>query len=149
MTRAYNAAEVRRITDVTQRCLDYWEDRGIISPSIQKARGKGTERRYSFDDLVRITVVNRLRATGLSLQKIRAGLAKLRKRTADEDVLLHEVLESDGKTLFRRVSADKLEDALANGQLVLSIIRVGRIRQGMTCSQETATSVKARQDLHL
>ena len=53
----YSAAAARRIVGVSQRCLDYWADRGIVAPSVQQATGKGSERRYAFDDLVKLALV--------------------------------------------------------------------------------------------
>ena len=113
---------------ISQRCLDYWAERDVVSPSIQAARGKGSERRYSFDDLVKLALVKRLRDAGLSLQKIRKGLKVMRKRWPKKDALLNELLATDGTDFFR-IKGDQVEDILAGGQLLLSIFAVGRIRQ--------------------
>jgi DNA-binding transcriptional MerR regulator len=113
---------------VSQRCLDYWAERGIVTPSIQPAAGKGSERRYAFDDLVKLALVKRLREAGLSLQKIRKGLEQLRKRWPKKDPLLDEMLATDGSSFFR-IRGDQVEDVLASGQLLLSVVAVGRIRQ--------------------
>src|SRR5262245_33037185 len=108
----YSAAAARKIVGVSQRCLDYWDERDVASPSIQPADGKGTERKYSFGDLLKLTLVKKLRDAGLSLQKIRKGLQKLRKRWPNKDPLLDELLVTDGATLYRQVTADELEDVL-------------------------------------
>ena len=113
---------------VSQRCLDYWAERGIVLPSVQQATGKGSERRYSFGDLVKLAVVKRLREAGLSLQRIRKGLQVMRQRWPKKDLLLDEMLGTDGSTFFR-IKGDRVEDILADGQLLLSIVAVGRIRQ--------------------
>ena len=118
----------RRIVGVSQRRLDYWDERGIVTPSLSKADGKGSERRYAFDDLLKLTLVKKLRSTGLSLQKIRKGLEIMRKRWPKEDPLLDEVLVADGAA-FYRIKDKKVEDILAGGQLVFSVVAVGRIRQ--------------------
>jgi DNA-binding transcriptional MerR regulator len=129
MPQDYSAAAARKIVGITQRCLDYWDQRGIVSPSVKRAMGKGSERRYSYQDLVRLSVVKRLRANGLSLQKIQQGLRRLR-RTAAADPLLDEVLVTDGHS-FQRLTKNRAvaEDVLANGQLVFSVVAVGRIDQ--------------------
>ena len=124
----YSAAAARRIVRLSQRCLDYWAERGIVTPSVRLAAGKGSERRYSFDDLVKLALVKRLRAAGLSLQKIRKGLEVMRKRWPKKDPLLDEMLATDGSTFFR-IKGDQVEDVLAGGQLLLSVVAVGRIRQ--------------------
>lgn len=99
-----------------------------MTPSVQEAAGKGSERRYGFDDLVKLALVKRLREAGLSLQKIRKGLDVMRKRWPKEDPLLDEMLATDGAS-FVRIKGDQVEDILAGGQLLLSIVAVGRIRQ--------------------
>ena len=128
MVFGFSSASTRKIIGLSQRRLDYWADRGIVTPSIQRATGKGSERKYSFDDLVKLAVVKKLREAGLSLQKIRKGLEVMRKRWPKTDPLLDEMLATDGSSFFR-IKEDKVEDMLAGGQLLLSIVAVGRIRQ--------------------
>ena len=131
----YTAAAARRIVGISQRCLDYWDERGIVMPSVESASGKGSERRYSYDDLLKLSVVKRLRQTGLSLQKIRKGLAKLRKNVAHTDPLLREVLVTDGKSLHRVTpNPAAVEDILSDGQLVFSVVAVGQIDQALRAS---------------
>ena len=125
---SFAAAAARRIVGVSQRCLDYWDERGIVKPSFSQASGKGSERRYAFDDLLKLTLVKKLRSAGLSLQRIRKGLDVLRERSPKEDPLLDEVLVADGAN-FYCIKDDQVEDVLAGGQLVFSVVAVGRIRQ--------------------
>ncbi len=124
----YSAAAARTIVGVSQRCLDYWAERGIVTPSNRQATGKGSERRYTFDDLLKLALVKRLREAGLSLQKIRKGLQVMRKRWPKNDPLLDEMLATDGSRFFR-IKGNQVEDVLAGGQLLLSVVAVGRIRQ--------------------
>jgi DNA-binding transcriptional MerR regulator len=124
----YSAAAARRIVGISQRCLDYWDERGIVTPSVESASGKGSERRYSYDDLLKLAVVKRLRQAGLSLQRIRKGIVKLRKNIAQRDPLLTEVLVTDGQSLHRVTpNREALEDVLSEGQLVFSVVAIGRI----------------------
>lgn len=128
MAADYSAAAARRIVGISQRCLDYWDERGIVTPSEKGASGKGSERRYSYDDLLKLSVVKKLRESGLSLQRIRKGLAKLRKNVADHDPLLTEVLVTDGRSLHQVTpNPAAVKDILAGGQLVFSVVAVGQI----------------------
>jgi DNA-binding transcriptional MerR regulator len=135
MPDGYSSSAARKAAHVSQRCLDYWNELGIVSPSVGKAHGKGTDRLYSFEDIVKLRVVRNLRELGLSLQKIQEALRKLPRKTATKDALRDEVLVTDGQTVSRRLESGQLADVLAEGQLVLNIIRVGLIRQ------ETETSI--------
>ena len=113
---------------MSQRCLDYWDEKGLVKPSCLAA-GNGDERqyrRYSFKDLLKLSVVQRLRKAGLSLQKIQDGLKILRGKGCTDP--LDTVLITDGKTLFRR-KGEKLEDVLGNGQLVFAVVVVGQINR--------------------
>jgi DNA-binding transcriptional MerR regulator len=138
MPQDYSAADARRIVGITQRRLDYWDEQGYVSPSGDRETGKGSARRgpgrrYTYQDLLKLAIVKRLSDAGLSLQRIKKGLAKLRKKSAAGDPLLEEVLVTDGKTLLLRRSDDPavLEDLLANGQLVFSVVAVGKIDEDL------------------
>ena len=132
MTTAYTAHATRRIVGVSQRCLDYWDEKGIVRPTVRQGAGKGSERRYSFHDLLRLSIVKQLRASGLSLQKIQKGLKVLKKRAISADPLVDLTLVTDGKRLHRLTKDPSvLEDVLGNGQLVFSVVAVGRIEEGL------------------
>ena len=80
--------------------LRHWEDVGLLAP----ARDGGGRRRYSDEDVVRVAVVVRSKAAGMSLDQIRVLL--------DEDALeRHEILESHLAELDRRM--DELQRARA------------------------------------
>jgi hypothetical protein len=71
-------------------------------------------------------MVRRLREAGLSLRRIRQGVEALRAR-GSADPLLCEVLLSTGKTMFRRINTKTLEDVLAQGQTVFSVIAIAQV----------------------
>jgi len=128
MEAHFTAGSARRIVGVSQRCLDYWDETGIVRPSCTPAKGRGSERRYSFHDLLKLSVVKHLREAGLSLQRIRKGLRVLGCKVGGDDALLRRRLYTDGKTLHRLTDDPRyLEDVLGRGQLVLSVVAIGRI----------------------
>ena len=80
--RQFTAAEVRKITGVRQRALDYWDETDFLKPSGERRtgnakRGRGTKRLYTFDDLIKIRTVVRLRQAGVWLGRIREAQGKL------------------------------------------------------------------------
>lgn len=132
MDAQFTAAAARRIVGITQRRLDYWDERGLVSPSIRRAAGKGTDRAYSFKDLVKLSVVKRLRDAGVSLEKINAAIKILRKRQGG-DPLADTCLIADSKSVH--VLTDDsvaLEDVLRKGQLVFTVIAAGEIEAQVT-----------------
>jgi DNA-binding transcriptional MerR regulator len=67
---------------ITYRQLDYWARTGLVEPGIRGAAGSGSQRLYSFRDILVLKVVKRLLDTGVSLQNIRTAVAHLRERVA-------------------------------------------------------------------
>ena len=60
----YRAPQVCKLVGITYRQLDYWARQGLVRPSIADARGSGTQRSYSFNDLVRLKVIKNLLDAG-------------------------------------------------------------------------------------
>ena len=53
---------------ITYRQLDYWARTGLVVPEIRPATGSGTQRLYSFRDILLLKVIKRLIDAGVSLQ---------------------------------------------------------------------------------
>ena len=63
------------------------------------ATGSGTQRLYSFRDILLLKVIKRLLDAGISLQQIRTAVHHLRERGTDD--LTRVTLMSDGATRLR------------------------------------------------
>jgi DNA-binding transcriptional MerR regulator len=87
---------------ITYRQLDYWARTGLVEPSVRAAHGSGSQRLYSFRDILVLKVVKRLLDTGISLQQIRAAVQHLRDRGADD--LAQVTLMSDGVSVYECTS---------------------------------------------
>lgn len=136
MKKHFTAAAARRIAGISQRQLDYWDERGLVTPSIRKADGKGSERWYSFRDLLKLSVVKRLRDAGLSLGKIDSAIKILRRRRGG-DPLADRCLITDGQTVHVMTDDPSvLEDVLTKGQLVFTVIATGEIEARVTLAVE-------------
>ncbi|UGY94805.1 MerR family transcriptional regulator [Streptomyces gobiensis] len=104
---------------ITYRQLDYWARTGLVEPSIRSAYGSGTQRLYSFRDVVVLKIVKRLLDTGVSLQNIRAAVRHLRARGLGD--LTRMTLMSDGATVYECSSPDEVVDLLQGGQGIFGI----------------------------
>ena len=111
---------------ITYRQLDYWARTGLVEPSVRAAQGSGTQRLYSFRDILVLKVVKRLLDTGISLQQIRAAVQHLRDRGTED--LAQVTLMSDGVSVYECTSPDEVVDLLAGGQGVFGIA-LGRVWQ--------------------
>jgi DNA-binding transcriptional MerR regulator len=104
---------------ITYRQLDYWARTGLVVPEIRGAAGSGTQRLYSFRDILILKVIKRLIDAGISLQQIRTAIEHLRARGVDD--LTQVTLMSDGVSVFECTSDDEVIDLLRGGQGVFGI----------------------------
>jgi DNA-binding transcriptional MerR regulator len=112
---------------ITYRQLDYWARTGLVDPSIRSATGSGSQRLYSFKDILVLKVVKRLLDTGVSLQNIRTAVEALRARGVDD--LARITLLSDGTTVYECTSSEEVVDLLRGGQGVFGIAVSGALRE--------------------
>ncbi len=117
--RGYRGPVAAGAARITYRQLDYWARTGLVVPSVQPAHGSGTNRLYSFRDILVLQVVKRLLETGVSLASIRAAIGTLRDRGADD--LAAITLMSDGVTVYECTSDDEVVDLVRGGQGVFGI----------------------------
>jgi DNA-binding transcriptional MerR regulator len=117
----YRAPQVCTLVGISYRQLDYWARTGLITPSVQEASGSGSQRLYSFSDVVQLKVVKRLLDAGMSLKKIRKAMEILSVELASESPLTDVTLLSDGITIYAAHSASEVVDVFKGGQGVFGI----------------------------
>jgi len=108
-----------RAADITYRQLDYWARTGLVVPEIRAAGGSGTQRLYSFRDLLILKVIKRLIDAGISLQQIRTAIDHLRARGVGD--LTEVTLMSDGVSVYECTTDDQVVDLLRGGQGMFGI----------------------------
>jgi DNA-binding transcriptional MerR regulator len=104
---------------ITYRQLDYWARTKLVEPTVRSAGGSGTQRLYSFKDILLLKIIKRLLDAGVSLQQIRIAVDHLRTRGTDD--LTQVTLMSDGASVYECRSADEVIDLLQGGQGVFGI----------------------------
>ena len=104
---------------ITYRQLDYWARTKLVEPTVRSAGGSGTQRLYSFKDILLLKIIKRLLDAGVSLQQIRIAVDHLRVRGTDD--LTQVTLMSDGASVYECRSADEVIDLLQGGQGVFGI----------------------------
>lgn len=123
----YRGPAACQIAGITYRQLDYWARTGLVAPSIRSAQGSGSQRLYSFKDILVLKVVKRLLDTGVSLQNIRVAVQHLRRRGVQN--LSNVTLFSDGTTVYECTSPEEVVDLLQGGQGVFGIALSGTMRE--------------------
>jgi DNA-binding transcriptional MerR regulator len=126
-TVGYRGVTACHAVGISYRQLDYWARTSLVVPSIRDASGSGTQRLYSFRDLVVLKVVKRLLDAGVSLQNIRRAIDTLRSRGVDD--LAGITLISDGTTVYECRSPEEVVDLLQGGQGVFGIAIGGAFKE--------------------
>jgi DNA-binding transcriptional MerR regulator len=114
----FRVPEVIRLVGITYRQLDYWARTDLVTPSIRDAKGSGTQRLYSFQDLVTLRVIKSLLDTGVSLQRVRKAVEHLQSM---ERPIAGVTLMSDGHGVYEAHSPEAVIDLLQRGQGVFAI----------------------------
>lgn len=115
----YRGPTVCSVVGITYRQLDYWARTSLIVPSIRAATGSGSQRLYSFRDVLVVKIVKRLLDAGVSLQQIRVAVSHLQGQGVDD--LAQITLMSDGSSVFACTSANEVIDLVQGGQGVFGI----------------------------
>ncbi|QGK69853.1 MerR family transcriptional regulator [Allosaccharopolyspora coralli] len=123
----YRGPAACQIAGITYRQLDYWARTKLVKPTIRVASGSGSQRLYSFKDILVLKVVKRLLDTGVSLHNIRVAVDHLRNRGVED--LARITLFSDGTTVYECTSAEEVVDLLQGGQGVFGIAVSGAMRE--------------------
>ncbi|HMC43139.1 MAG TPA: MerR family transcriptional regulator, partial [Acidimicrobiales bacterium] len=116
----FRGPQVCSIVGITYRQLDYWARTGLLRPSISEAHGSGTQRRYSYRDLLELKVIKRLLDAGVSLQSARRAIQCLREGLGEDLAAASLVLNGGGSVLAR--TGEEIIDLLRGGQGVLNIV---------------------------
>ncbi len=105
------------MTGISARKLRWWDQQGLVKPGIIPRRQRWQTRRYTLQDIVCLLVVKALREKGLSLQKIRKSVDRIKEIGVEFPLaqlrmacLAHSVIMKKG---------DKYIDPLS-GQMVIA-----------------------------
>jgi DNA-binding transcriptional MerR regulator len=121
----YGGPQVCKIVGITYRQLDYWARTDLVRPSLADARGSGTQRRYSYRDLVRLKVIKNLLDSGVKLQAARKAIEYIRGDLGDDWASASLVLNGTNSVLVR--NGEDLVDVVRQGQGVLNIVSLGQV----------------------
>jgi len=141
----FRGPQVCKIVGITYRQLDYWARTDLLKPSLAEAKGSGTQRRYSYRDLLELKVIARMLHAGLSLQSVRRAVTYMRDNL-DEDVAAANLVLADDSVLIR--TGEEIVDLLRGGQGVLNIVSLAGVKEELdtaitSLAASTATAAAA------
>ena len=128
----FTAHQASRFTGCTARQLRYWDQIGLVRPSVQQTGGRpGVPRLYSFRDLVALKVVKSLLDGGMSLQRVRRAWDYLNRRAGLDQHLAEVKLVTDGQSIFKVCRKEgEVLDALRHGQMAF-FVAIDEIARGV------------------
>jgi DNA-binding transcriptional MerR regulator len=85
MTPGFTAKQVTALAGVPYQTIHLWAKTGFIVPSVSQASGRGTERVYSFLDIVALRIAGELRRAGIPTRALKNVVRFLRERELLED----------------------------------------------------------------
>jgi DNA-binding transcriptional MerR regulator len=123
-SEVYTSTDVARISGVSLRQLQWWDERNVVSP-----RQDGHRRVYLPQEVIEVSVIAELRRKGFSLQKIRRVLRFLQKDMGKRlsDALASEAeihLLTDGKSIYLEEAPDRIIDLLKNAKQPMFLVCV-------------------------
>ena len=121
MQQGYTGPEVCKITGISYRQLDHWTTTKLITASVRNIKGSGFHRIYSFNDIVLVKLVKKLRSAGISLQKIRIALKNVNNLLGKNSNISDVSIFSDGASIYVLTDNDQMIDLLKKGQAVFGI----------------------------
>jgi DNA-binding transcriptional MerR regulator len=114
----FRGPQVCKIVGISYRQLDYWARTKLVEPSLRPAQGSGSQRLYSFADLVDLKLIKNLLETGVSLQRVREAISYLHELGHDPSGV---TIVSDGHSVYALKSPEEVYDLLLGGQGVFGI----------------------------
>ncbi|CAN5156413.1 hypothetical protein BH24ACT1_BH24ACT1_00690 [soil metagenome] len=125
-SEGFRGPQVCLIVGITYRQLDYWARTDLLRPSITDARGSGSQRRYSYNDLLELKVIKNLLDAGISLRSARTAIEYLRQHVGGDIASANLVLNGARSVLVR--TGEEIIDLLRNGQGVLNIVPLAGVK---------------------
>jgi DNA-binding transcriptional MerR regulator len=133
----FRGPQVCKIVGITYRQLDYWARTDLLRPSLQEAKGSGTQRRYSYGDLLELKVIKQMLDAGIALQPVRRAVDYMREHLGEDVATANLVLSETGSVLVR--SGEEIIDLLRGGQGVLNIVPLAGVKQELDAAIFTIT----------
>ena len=116
----FRGPQVCGIVGITYRQLDYWDRTGLSRPSLAKARGSGSQRLYSYRDLLELKVIKQLLDGGVNLRQARRAIECLRESVGEDLTSANLVIVGEGSVLMR--TGEEIIDLLRGGQGVFNVV---------------------------
>lgn len=141
LIESFTAAQAARLAGLSLDMVNYLCRHEIVISSGSSRHGRGVARKYLYDDVVLLRVMAQLLAQGMSVLRLRKGLAAFRKRCGNGKIASSRYFLTDGYNVYLQDEGN-LED-IASGQRVFAFVlelqairnavdkKIGRVRSAV------------------
>jgi len=131
-TEGFSGTRTAEVVGITYRQLDYWARTDLVRPAITDAKGSGTRRMYSYQNLLELKIIKQLLDAGIRLEVVRDVFDELRTRLGDD--LTSANLVITGSSAMLALDDGELIDLVRRGQGVLNILALGNVQEEVDSS---------------
>ena len=143
--RVFFSVDVSRLAGVSQRQLQWWDERKVVSP-----RKEDHRRVYEPQQVLEILTVAALRHKGLSLQKVRRVLRAMRREMSRRQPLTHSspgqpelYVLTDGRSILVEERPERILKCLTEARNGMYLICISEQLARFT-SQKTPPAIGRR-----
>jgi DNA-binding transcriptional MerR regulator len=129
----FSGTKAAKIVGISYRQLDYWARTDLVRPSLSDAKGSGSRRTYSYQDLLDLRVIKSLLDAGIKLESVRKAFTYLRERGDTDIASAHLVIMGADVILC---DGDDLVDVMKGGQGVLNVLALGPVKEHLDLQLE-------------
>jgi DNA-binding transcriptional MerR regulator len=131
-TEGFSGREAADIVGITYRQLDYWARTDLIRPSLADAKGSGSRRRYSYQNLVELKMIKTLLDAGQKLERVREAFHYIRE--LGDDLSSAQLVIAGNSVLL--VKDEDLVDVVNKhkGQGVLNFLAMDGVAQEVSAA---------------
>ncbi len=126
LAQSFTGKRTAEIVGITYRQLDYWARTDLVRPSVSDAKGSGSRRGYSYQDLLELKVIKTLLDSGIRLEMVRDAFEYLRDQLGQNVSSANLVINGTKSVVVN--SGEELIDILRNGQGVLNILPLAGVK---------------------
>ena len=140
----YSGTKAAKIVGISYRQLDYWARTDLVRPSLTDAKGSGSRRAYSYQDLLELRVIKSLLDAGIKLESVRKAFTYMREHVDTDIASAHLVI--NGNDVILCDGEDLVDVMRRGGQGVLNVLALGPVKEhlDLQLSEDAAGPEQAR-----
>src|SRR5581483_4441573 len=122
MRVGFTPRQVLRLTGIPYSTLNLWAKNGLVRPSIASATGSGSERIYSFSDLIAPKIAFELRKSGITTRSLKKVIEFLRDEDFETPLAEARLIVSGRDVLMVKNQTELVSVLRKPGQSCLSFV---------------------------